>query len=562
MKNWLIRHVKEFRKLASRLEKNLAEDPAFKWYGMADDFLSRFFLESCQRVTQQLNALKETGNYPPPFNAPMCTTLSAGVVVHDQAAVRYAGDSPVLLYSPKRDIFRKLTIDHHHGLEENFTMSSSPDSESLTRVIGAKGFSKDKNLFIPACEKGDPLRIQLEKDDLLLLASDGLIDCIDALTPELKADAAEKYNRTLAGQGVTVDCLGVGGDFNFKQMQQFSGVSSGRTELLDIPEAAGTIFLELLEGAQTSLINNAVLRFDIPAGTRDIELYQLTPEIRYFDTLSSSPDGSVNHKINLQNITQTNEYYFLIQTACDIPKDSAIPNLELFTARLDFDIPILGKKGLHAEQTITLNLTDKGGIELRDTGVDSDFMEASIEKLDQETSLYAAKNDWKKVAQLLNEMYRISDKLGYSDKAEEFQRRLDSLKKSLRGFGCNRVKKSRKPGEILMDSEDFYRDECLRVYKERNYPEARKLLIRFFEAYKPNTMQRIYARLAMATSLIECMQDCDSPETYATEFKNNLEKYLSELKEVDITDLAPNPFLDYFALTIKTTGRSSILPKC
>ena len=102
-----------------------------------------------------------------------------------------------------------------------------------------------------------------------------------------------------------------------------------------------------------------------------------------------------------------------------------------------------------------------------------------------------------------------------------------------------------------MDSKAFYKDECLRVYKERNYPEARKLLIRFFEDYKPDTKQRIIARLAMATSLIECLQNCDSPENYATEFNNHLEKYLSELKEVDITGLAPNAFLDYFALTIK-----------
>jgi len=307
-----------------------------------------------------------------------------------------------------------LELDHARG---NDIGKIRKAMDAIFKRSGATNFEEAFKISSAVCAAGKN-------------ASKKMIFLTDGNANVGKIKTAEKYNRTLAGQGVTVDCLGVGGDFNFKQMQQFSGVSSGRTELLDIPEAAGTIFLELLEGAQTSLINNAVLRFDIPAGTRDIELYQLTPEIRYFDTLSSSPDGSVNHRINLQNITQTNEYYFLIQTACDIPKDSAIPNLELLTARLDFDIPIMGEKGLHAEQTITLNLTDNKDIELRDTGVDSDFMEASIEKLDQETSLSAAKNDWKKVAQLLNEMYRISDKLGYSDKAEEFQRRLDSLKKS------------------------------------------------------------------------------------------------------------------------------------
>jgi hypothetical protein len=241
---------------------------------------------------------------------------------------------------------------------------------------------------------------------------------------------AKKHNRELAEKGVTVDCLGVGNDFNFKRMQQLSAVSSGRTELLDRPETAGTIFTDLLEGAQSSLINNAVLRFDIPAGSRDIELYQLTPEIRYFDDVSPSPDGSVNYRINLRNVTQTNEYYFVIRSAYDIPEDSGTANLELMKTRLDFDIPILGEKGLHAEQTVSVNLTDKQDIELRDTGVDSDFMEASIEKLDQETNRYAAENDWKTVAKLLNEMSRISNKLGYSDKAEEYKRRFDSLKRN------------------------------------------------------------------------------------------------------------------------------------
>ncbi|OQY11529.1 MAG: hypothetical protein B6I30_06580 [Desulfobacteraceae bacterium 4572_187] len=198
---------KRFETLAVKLEQNIADDPAFVWYDPADDFLVRFFREASERVTTELNKFYKTENFKPPFQAPMCTTLSAAVVVYDQAAVRYAGDSPVMLFSPERNIFRKLTIDHHHGIEQEFTMADTPDSDALTRVIGARDFSQTEHKFVPSAEEGDPLRVQLKKGDMLLLASDGLIDCIDALTPEQKIDRIEKHIRKFSDDDMRLNEL-------------------------------------------------------------------------------------------------------------------------------------------------------------------------------------------------------------------------------------------------------------------------------------------------------------------------------------------------------------------
>ncbi|OQY11514.1 MAG: hypothetical protein B6I30_06605 [Desulfobacteraceae bacterium 4572_187] len=101
-----------------------------------------------------------------------------------------------------------------------------------------------------------------------------------------------------------------------------------------------------------------------------------------------------------------------------------------------------------------------------------------------------------------------------------------------------------------MNAMGFYNTECLPTYRERDYAKTRELLFRFFNDYDPDAMQKIRARLAMGTSLIACMYKRGSPDIYIPEFIENLERYFSELEEVDITTLAPEPFLDYFGLTI------------
>lgn len=278
------------------------------------------------------------------------------------------------------------------------------------------------------------------------------------------AARAHQLNRDLAAAGTTVDCLGVGGDFNFNEMQRFTIVSNGRTELLDTPTRAGEIFAELLKSAQRALIGNAVLRLALAAGMRNVEIYQLTPEVRFFEDVRPAADGSVSYRINLQTLTQTHTYTYLAHMGVDLPADASLANLPLGRVRLDYDVPVKNLRGQVLENEFVLNLAGQTGQEIRDTTVDSDLLEASLEKLDQQVNQASHQQDWKRAAVLLHEMAQKARKLGDHDKGREYERRLEALRKNgclkqedLNWIGRTSTRSMRlRGGEREADNRDIY----------------------------------------------------------------------------------------------------------
>ena len=195
-------------------------------------------------------------------------------------------------------------------------------------------------------------------------ASRKVVFLTDGNSTEGSLATARKHNQDLAGLGTTVDCLGVGKDFNFNEMQKFSAVSNGRTLLLGSPAEAGKVFPELLQGAQRSLLNHCTLRLALPAGCRDVEIYQLTPEIRYFEDVKQARDGSASYRINLQSMMQTHNYIYLVHMGVDLSSDPKVANYPLLKVRLDYDVPVKGLKGQVLENTVAINLADQPGREI------------------------------------------------------------------------------------------------------------------------------------------------------------------------------------------------------
>jgi serine/threonine protein phosphatase PrpC len=151
------------------------------WPDAAEAFLAGLFGAAHQQVVQQVNLLYQgRKENSPELQAPMCSTLTAAFVLGDQALIHYLGDSPAWLFSPSRNLFCKLTADHHAGREKSFSFELDHQATALTRVIGACEFSLEQQRFVAVEQDADRLRVQLRSGDLLLLASDGLVEAIDA----------------------------------------------------------------------------------------------------------------------------------------------------------------------------------------------------------------------------------------------------------------------------------------------------------------------------------------------------------------------------------------------
>jgi len=373
-----------------------------------DDFVRRHPQTACDVVL----AIDTSQSMDEPFKS--------GARLTKREAVIKAATAMVSSLNPD-DTLGLVCYDSAGYIELN--RASGRDKQTIQQAIATKigqhsggtnfqaAFEKAKGLF---SRPGHPSR--------------RLCFLTDGNQTEGSPERVAALNRELASLGVVVDCLGVGGDFNFTEMQKLTAESNGRTELLDSPEDAQRIFRELLRNAQQSLISSSVLRITLDPRLRDVEFYQFTPEIRLLTAqLQAGRDGTRSGRINLQSMAQHFNYTYVLRCNIDVPDQPQVANLSLGRVRLDYDVPVSKLTGQVIENTIVLNVADQSGQEIHDHTVEQDALEASLERLNQQTQAAAAAKDWKQVATILKQMVDHANTLGDADKRKHYQQRLDEL---------------------------------------------------------------------------------------------------------------------------------------
>lgn len=230
-------------------------------------------------------------------------------------------------------------------------------------------------------------------------------------------DAAKALSVVVSEQGATVDTMGVGEDFAFDEMRTLSQPSGGTTELLEAPVAAGQHFRAVLHHAQRALVHDVLLRLRIPPTMRDVECYQIVPEIRFSEPLPDATGWS-HHTIRVGALYHHQIASLLVRGTIDTTHDG--PSLPLFQCRLDYSIPALGITAGNIEETVRLNTTPQAHQELRDTSVSTEYLEASLVR-DEMLFRQCHQTDWQRAAKILGQMEQKAHRAGLSDKAQAYQ---------------------------------------------------------------------------------------------------------------------------------------------
>ena len=236
-------------------------------------------------------------------------------------------------------------------------------------------------------------------------------------------NAVMEANAALGRRGVTVDCLGVGREFAFSEMQALSEPTNGRTLLLSTPRQAESEFKELLKGGQRSHIHNVLLRFAVPPGFNDVEFYQYSPEVRFIDKLRRAPESSVTHEVRVGSLSQERRHEYLLSLNATPSPDS--PSMKLVDLRLDYDIPALGVRGGSLEEAIRVEV---GGREEVNTSVLASYAEASLEK-DLDAFQEVLESDYKAAAKILQTMQGKAERYRLSEKAKMYREYWEKLVK-------------------------------------------------------------------------------------------------------------------------------------
>ncbi len=176
-----------FDPLADRLRQQIEVDPGIAWPAEVERLLQDFFVQANHRVVALANQLlqgrpEEEAHRVGTPEAPLCTTLTVAVLVYDQALLAFLGDSPALLYRRATGRLSQLSTDDQLGMEEDYDPDSGLDPHALTRVIGQCLYNEEEHRLEPLDLPVPVVRVQLQPGDLLVLASDGLVDCINEPT--------------------------------------------------------------------------------------------------------------------------------------------------------------------------------------------------------------------------------------------------------------------------------------------------------------------------------------------------------------------------------------------
>ncbi len=239
-------------------------------------------------------------------------------------------------------------------------------------------------------------------------------------------EKALALNAELAKEGVTVDCLGVGGDFAFDAMQQLSGPSNGRTKLLDTPDAGVAAFRELLQAAQRSLIQNVMLRLHLPPGLRDVELFQYTPEVRWVPAPRPNPDGSLDQMFNVGSLSQHHQHIFLLAARLDLPQRGSAATM--CQCRVDYRIPVLGGQPGFQETSVQVHVVDDDASRECDGSVRRLYEEVRLAHLEADFKS-TRPSQWEDRVKILGAMLHIAERNGLNAKVGDYRRLADKLQR-------------------------------------------------------------------------------------------------------------------------------------
>lgn len=295
------------------------------------------------------------------------------------------------------------------GIESNDVQNRL---DMLGQYSGSTNFEAALKMAKSVLEKGkNPSR-------RIIFLTDGQANDGDAM--EVKR-IVQDLNR----EGVAIDSLGVGSDFNFHYMRSLSGPSNGRTFLLGTPEEASRRFEEVLTGAQKVVADHVFLTVLFPKGLRDIEVYQWLPEMRYYGDIELQQDGHTRLEINIQTLRQDRRNIFFFKARIDPPEKG--DTLLFANVRLDFDLLPLRKSGLQETLNIYINFTHKPNNEEYDTTVEDGFLEVELAKLYERFEEFRD-GDWQKALAVLEEMIRRANGLGDRQRVDEYNRYKEKLK--------------------------------------------------------------------------------------------------------------------------------------
>ncbi len=161
----------------------------------------------------------------------------------------------------------------------------------------------------------------------------------------------------MASQGIMIDSMGIGAEFNFDYMRQFSALCAGITENLAREANPQVIFRNILRSGQRTIAANLQLQVFFGNHVRDVEIYQCAPEKRSLSASSTTSAHGTFYQMLIGDLSMGNPKQFVMRCHADLPDASYVKLADILVTYRD---PATGNPGkMEIAWTINLSKDDK-----------------------------------------------------------------------------------------------------------------------------------------------------------------------------------------------------------
>jgi len=233
----------------------------------------------------------------------------------------------------------------------------------------------------------------------------------------------------LAKSGITMDAMGIGGDFNFDYMRQYSELSNGLTENITDIKKARIVFTKIVKNVRKVAMKRVFLNFIFNKSLRDLAFYQISPEQRILTSKISKIGKDMGIGLNVGDLEWDSQKEFLFTANLTTNSEDSI---KISEALLNYDIPDKNLDNQEEELQVYLNLSNNIKDEVFDSAVSNYKKETSLLVNYEEVKDLNQKNKPIEAIKKLEKMVAVAKKIGATDKAKTYIVFIEKLKKTNR----------------------------------------------------------------------------------------------------------------------------------
>lgn len=232
------------------------------------------------------------------------------------------------------------------------------------------------------------------------------------------------FANEIVSSGVSIDVMGIGGDYNFDVMRKYSGLCGGISENIVDIKKTNIIFRKILKSGQSAVAVNTVLNILFASGIRDVKLFQTAPEKCLLNDRINITNTNTYANINIGSISNGAPKQYAISCFASIPDAT---NKKIADVSLSFTNPATNENYSQDTQWF-INLSSFSDNDvIFDRYVTDCFIDIEL-LLDYESAIKNYNNgNVNEAVKKLKRMVDSSYRLGKKDEAETYFEYLNKI---------------------------------------------------------------------------------------------------------------------------------------